>query len=69
MQEKLSKAREIDNPDQRKALYQEVDRKAVEEAIYIDLYQLTEQFGVRDTVKNFNYDSFMKCYFWDAEKQ
>jgi peptide/nickel transport system substrate-binding protein len=68
VQAKLSKAREIADQDERKALYQEVDRKAVDEAIYVYLYQLTNQFAMRENVENFYYDSFMKCYFWATEK-
>lgn len=69
VQAKLAKAREIADQSQRKTLYQEVDRKAVDEAIYVYLYQLTNQFAEREDIKDFYYDSFMKCYFWDIEKE
>jgi len=69
VQAKLAKCREIADQEQRKALYKEVDRKAVDQAIYVYLYQLTNQFAVRKNIKDFYYDSFMKCYFWNTEKE
>lgn len=69
VQAKLARARQIADQKERKALYEAVDRKAVNEAIYVYLYQLTNQFAVRENVKGFYYDSFMKCYFWSTDKQ
>jgi len=69
VQAKLDRCRESSDQEERKRLYQEVDRKAVNQAIYIYLYQLTSQFATRENIKNFHYDTFMKAYFWTTEKE
>jgi peptide/nickel transport system substrate-binding protein len=69
VQAKLLKGRSIANSEQRKALYQEVDRKGVDEAIYVFLYQLQLQFGVRENIKDLFYDPLLKIYFWSIDKQ
>jgi len=69
VQVKLAKARQIVDQEERKAIYQAVDRKAVNEAIYVYLYQLTKQFAERENVKDFYYDGFMKCHFWNTDKE
>ncbi|MBF0528596.1 MAG: ABC transporter substrate-binding protein [Deltaproteobacteria bacterium] len=64
----LKKAREIGNQEERKKLYQETDKIAVDQAIYVDLYQLTEQFAVRKNVQDFYFDPQAKVYFWEVDK-
>ena len=69
VQAKLAKAREIVDQDQRIELYQSVDRKAVDQAIYIYLYQLYNQFAMRENIKDFHYDAMYKIYFWSMNKE
>lgn len=69
VQAKLTQLRETADKNKRKKLYQEVDKKAVNNAIYVYLYQLSNQIAVRDNIKDFYYDSFMKSYFWDVDKR
>lgn len=64
----LEKAREIGDQEERKKLYQEADKIAVDQAIYVYLYQLAEQFGVRKDVKDFYFDPMVKVHFWEVDK-
>jgi len=67
--DKIHRTRDIADSEERKVLYQAVDQKAVDQAIYVYLYQLTEQFAMRDNIKNFHFDTFMKYYLWATEKE
>ncbi len=69
VQTKLAKARETADMKERVKLYQEVDQKAVDQAIYTYLYQMATPYAMRDNIKNFWYDTFLFVYFWDTEKQ
>jgi peptide/nickel transport system substrate-binding protein len=68
VQAMVGKAREIADPQERKRLYEEADRIAVDEAIYVYLYQLSEQFAVRKQVSGFFFDPLVKVYFWEMDK-
>jgi peptide/nickel transport system substrate-binding protein len=65
---KLVKAREIDDLAEQEALYKAVDRKAVENAVYIYLYRIAIQFAMRENVKNFFFDSYTFHYWWLVDK-
>jgi peptide/nickel transport system substrate-binding protein len=69
VQAKLVKTREIADAEQRKALYQEVERKAVDQAIYTYLYQLTKQVAMRENIAGFYYDASAFSYFWTVDKK
>ncbi len=54
----ITKAPTVVNPDERERMYVELERRAVDQAVYVYLYQVQEPFAMRDTVKNFYYDTF-----------
>ena len=69
VQAKLLTTREIADAEQRKALYQEVERKAVDLAIYTYLYQLTKQVAMLENITGFHYDTSAFSYFWTVDKK
>jgi peptide/nickel transport system substrate-binding protein len=68
VQAMVGKARQIADQQERKRLYQEADKIAVNDAIYVYLYQLSAQFAVRKNIKDFYFDPLVKVYFWEIDK-
>lgn len=65
----MQKARELTDPEERAALYKAADRKAMEQAIYIPLFQGSKVYAYRDTIENLDYTVFRRATLWDIEKQ
>ena len=68
VQAMVGKAREIEDQAERKRLYQEVDMIAVEQAVYVNLYQLSAQFATRKNLTGFSFDPLVKVHFWEVDK-
>lgn len=64
----MQKARELTDVNERAALYMAADRKAMEEAIYMPLFQGSKVYAFRDTIKNLDYTVFRRANLWDVEK-
>jgi len=65
----MQKARELTDPEERAALYRAADRKAMEEAIYVPLFQGSKVYAFRDAIQNLDYTVFRRANLWDIEKQ
>jgi peptide/nickel transport system substrate-binding protein len=65
----MQKARELTDPAERAALYKAADRKAMEEAIYVPLFQGSKVYAFRDAIQNLDYTVFRRANLWDIEKQ
>ena len=65
----MQKARELTDPEERAALYKAADRKAMEQAIYIPLFQGSKVYAYRDTIETLDYTVFRRATLWDIEKQ
>ncbi len=55
--ELINKAATVELQESEK-MYKEVEQMAVDQAIYVYLYQVQEPFAMRDVVKGFHYDTF-----------
>jgi len=64
----ISEAREIADMGKRKKLYQTIDRKAVEGAVYTNLYQLSQQYAAGENVNSVYYHPLTKIHFWEIDK-
>ena len=40
-----------------------------DQVIYVPLYQLTKQIGMRENIKGFRYDESNYAYFWSVVKE
>ena len=69
VQQDMKKARELTDPEARAALYMAADRKAMEQAIYLPLFQGSKVYASRDSIKNLTYTIFRRANLWDIEKQ
>jgi peptide/nickel transport system substrate-binding protein len=69
VQADMQQAREITDPAARAALYTAANRKAMEEAIYIPLFQGSKVYAARDTIENLDYSVFRRANLWDIEKK
>ena len=56
--ELVTKAPAVTNPTEREKMYVELEKRAVDQAVYAYLYQVQEPFAMRDNVKNFYFDTF-----------
>ncbi len=56
--ELVTKAPTVADQAEREKMYIELEKRAVDQAVYVYLYQVQEPFAMRDTVKNFYYDTF-----------
>lgn len=64
----ISDAREIPDQGKRKVLYQSVDKKAVDNAIYVNLYQLSELYATGKNIKGMYFHPLTKIHFWELYK-
>lgn len=64
----ISDARETPDQSMRKKLYQQVDKKAVDNAIYVDLYQLKELYVTGKDIKGLYFSPLTKLHFWELDK-
>lgn len=64
----ISDARETPDQSKRKMLYQQVDEKAVEEAIYVNLYQLEELYVTAKNINGLYFSPLTKLHFWELDK-
>ena len=69
VQDSITKAMGTDDADVRIKLFRGMDRKAVENAVYIYLYQLSNQIAMRENIQNLYFNGFMDIWFWDVEKK
>ncbi len=65
--ELITKAPTVADPDARDRLYKELELRAVDQAIYVYLYQVQEPFAMRDNVKNLYYDTFSYFNFPEVD--
>jgi peptide/nickel transport system substrate-binding protein len=68
VEEKAVKASNMADIAERKAIYQELDRKALNQAIYVYLYEISTVFAMQKNIKNFYY-GYNRGYFWQVEKE
>jgi peptide/nickel transport system substrate-binding protein len=66
--EKMKKTRETADANTRAALYREVSRMAVEQAIFVPLYQPQWVLAWRSSLKNLTWDPFMGVHMWEVSK-
>ena len=64
----ISDARETPDQAKRKMLYQQVDTKAVDNAIYVNLYQLEELYVTGKDIKGLYFSPLTKLHFWEIDK-
>jgi peptide/nickel transport system substrate-binding protein len=67
--ELITKAPTIADQQEREKMYKELELRAVDQAIYIYLYQVQEPFAMRDNVKNLHYDTFTYVNFPAVDKE
>ena len=67
--ELITKAPTLADPGERDKMYKELELRAVDQAIYVYLYQVQEPFAMQDTVKNLYYDTFSYFNFPDVDKE
>jgi len=56
--ELITKAPTVVDSKEREKMYIELEKRAVDQAVYLYLYQVQEPIAMRDTVKNLHYDTF-----------
>ncbi len=56
--ELMNKAPTVVDLREREKMYKEVEQMAIDQAVYVYLYQVQEPFAMRDIVKDFHYDTF-----------
>jgi len=66
--ELVTKAITLGDPQEREKMYIELEKRAVDQAVYVYLYQVQEPFAMRDNVKNFRYDTFTYASFPTVDK-
>ena len=66
--ELITKAPTVVNQQEREKMYIELERRAADQAVYVYLYQVQEPFAMRDTVKNFYYDTLNYVNFPNVDK-
>jgi ABC-type transport system substrate-binding protein len=67
--ELITKAPTVADQQEREKMYKELELRAVDQAIYIYLYQVQEPFAMRDNVKNLHYDTFTYVNFPAVDKE
>ncbi len=66
--ESMRKAREITDPVARAELYNNANQLAMEQAIYIPLFQGSKTFAVRDNIDGLQFTVFRRLNIWDITK-
>jgi peptide/nickel transport system substrate-binding protein len=67
--ELITKAPTVADQAERDKMYKEVELRAVDQAIYVYLYQVQEPFAMRSNIKNLHYDTFTYVNFPEVDKE
>ena len=67
--ELITKAPTLADQAEREKMYIELEKRAVDQAVYVYLYQVQEPFAMRDNVKNLYYDTFTYLNFSALDKE
>lgn len=68
VQADMKKARELTDVNARAALYTAANRKAMELAIYVPLFQGSKVYAARDTISGLDYSVFRRATLWNVTK-
>jgi peptide/nickel transport system substrate-binding protein len=64
----MQKARELTDVNARAALYTAANRKAMEQAIYVPLFQGSKVYAARDSIAGLDYSVFRRATLWNVAK-
>jgi len=64
----MQQARSLTDADERAALYTAANRKAMEQAIYVPLFQGSKVYAFRDNIEGLNYTFVSRANLWDITK-
>ncbi|RPJ07719.1 MAG: ABC transporter substrate-binding protein, partial [Deltaproteobacteria bacterium] len=67
--ELITKAPTVPDQAERDKMYKELELRAVDQAVYVYLYQVQEPFAMRDNIKGLHYDTFTYVNFPMVDKE